>query len=262
MEKIKIVRNNNFVTYSSHSPRNRNLSLQAKGLLSVIMDLPDNYELKKTNLHTFSKNGRDATIAAFDELIENGYVVFQQEKSENGRFVNIEYAISDSPFTENPFTGNPFTENPFTENQESYINKHPTSNIDINKKTNKKEEKIGFDLDGLFDEEPKEKISPQPPDKKEEMFDVWWKLYPKKTSKEKCKSKFLKFTLNDCNICIEHTKKYAEVLTDAKFACDPNKYLSNKFFKEGQEWIDARDFRSSKSPYHVKENYTLNNQVI
>jgi hypothetical protein len=100
---IRVKHSTNFTQIHNDFLRNTKVSWKAKGLLCAIMSLPDNWIVKKTTLHQFSSDGRDATIRAFNELIQNRYVkqVTKYSKDNKGRFTNIVYLISDYPFTEN-----------------------------------------------------------------------------------------------------------------------------------------------------------------
>ena len=65
----------------------RNLSLKGKGLLCILLSLPNDWAVYKTQLCTFSKDGRDATIKAFDELVENNYITSVKRIDSKGRFI-------------------------------------------------------------------------------------------------------------------------------------------------------------------------------
>lgn len=100
---IRVKHSSNFTQIHNNFLRNPKVSWKAKGLLCTIMSLPDEWTVKKTTLHQFSSDGRDATIRAFNELIANGYVqqINKYKKDDKGRFTSIDYLISDYPFTEN-----------------------------------------------------------------------------------------------------------------------------------------------------------------
>ncbi|MFP3360422.1 hypothetical protein R0K17_24210, partial [Planococcus sp. SIMBA_143] len=53
-----------------------NLSLQAIGLLENLTSMPDSWVLHKTELYTrYAKNGRRSVLSAWNELIENNYII-------------------------------------------------------------------------------------------------------------------------------------------------------------------------------------------
>lgn len=119
------------------------MSLQATGLLCYLLHLPGDWKIRKTELFKNFKNGRDATIKAFNELILKGYIEEVEQRTKAGKFSGNDYYVSDEPyfnpvtenqetvkkqpFTEKPFTDKPFTEKPFTENQ-ALINNIDTNN--------------------------------------------------------------------------------------------------------------------------------------
>lgn len=100
--------------------RDKNLSLKAKGLLGILLSLPTDWCVYKSQLQQFSKDGRDATTAAFDELIENGFIAAIRRINNKGQFMGWDYVIyhertssnPDLPNTENPITENPVLDNP------------------------------------------------------------------------------------------------------------------------------------------------------
>lgn len=110
--------------------RDPNLSLKAKGLLCILISLPDDWAVYKTQLASYSKDGRDATIAAFDELIKYGYVVGIRRHNSKGQFAGYDYVVYREPIT--PFTENPKTDNPNTENPSLQIKNIQIKNKQIN----------------------------------------------------------------------------------------------------------------------------------
>lgn len=152
--------------------KDHSLSMKAKGLLTQIYSLPDDWEYSVTGLATLFYDGKEAVNNALQELIKHGYIVRTQRNDEFGRFDGYEYDIYETPqigVSENPFTGNPSTENPstgkpFTENQ-SQLN----TNIETTNEENTKE-----DINPLIS--PEEKLNL--------LFACFWKVYPKKANKK------------------------------------------------------------------------------
>jgi hypothetical protein len=113
---IRVRHDANFTQLSNEMLRDKNLSWKSKGLLSCLMSLPDEWVILKTALHQFAKDGRDSTTAAFNELIDNGYVKQFSIRDSKGRFARIDYIVSDiklkdTPITENQKSGNPISDN-------------------------------------------------------------------------------------------------------------------------------------------------------
>jgi hypothetical protein len=123
-------RNTPFVQIDKTPLQDKNLSLKAKGLLAYLLSLPDNWQIYVSELQNHSKDGRDSTTTALNELIENKYVL-REKKREKGKFKGYEYTVSDTPFTEKPKTVKPKTEN------NELIITNNNNNKDFNNKTSK-----------------------------------------------------------------------------------------------------------------------------
>lgn len=92
---IRVKHSNNFTQLSNDMLRDKSISWKAKGLLGCIMSLPDEWTIKKTTLFQFSKDGRDSTIAAFNELVSSGYAL-EVKSRVKGKF-SVKYIVSDKP---------------------------------------------------------------------------------------------------------------------------------------------------------------------
>ena len=86
-----------------------NLSLKAKGLWAFIMTKPDGWKINSRGLSTQLKEGREAIMSGLRELEENGYLTRGMVRQKDGRFVQ-----GDSILYETPWSGNSTTENPTT----------------------------------------------------------------------------------------------------------------------------------------------------
>lgn len=98
---------NNFTTLPNKTLQDKNLSLKAKGLLSVLLSLPDDWQVYKTNLHQFSQDGRDATIGAFNELLDKNYIHKFERKDIYGLF-GYDYVVYNEPIIPSGDSNNPF----------------------------------------------------------------------------------------------------------------------------------------------------------
>ena len=118
----RVHKDKNYTVMSNYHLQDKNLSLKAKGLLSIILSLPGDWEYSVAGLCELSKDGRDGVASALKELRIFGYVVCSSKKGEDGRFYGADYdvfeapqkgeCIADLPFTENPLTEKPLTEKP------------------------------------------------------------------------------------------------------------------------------------------------------
>lgn len=96
-EVIRIEKTKNFTVMSNHHFKDRNLSLRAKGLLSLMLSLPDDWSYNMKGLATLSKDGVDSVRSALHELERNGYMERRRLRSEKGRFTDTEYLIREVP---------------------------------------------------------------------------------------------------------------------------------------------------------------------
>lgn len=110
----------NFMMMQRHPIQREDMSMRAKGLLAYLMSLPQDWVIHRTELVSHFKDGKDAVFAALNELIDQGYVVRQQERGTKGKFGEVTYTASDvtmrSPQTDLPVAVKPVTELPVTVN--------------------------------------------------------------------------------------------------------------------------------------------------
>jgi hypothetical protein len=91
------------------------LSLKSKGLLCILLSLPSDWAVYKSQLQQFSSDGRDSTTSSFNELVENGYITAIRRINNKGQFMGWDYIVYNErvePITENPITENPYSVNP------------------------------------------------------------------------------------------------------------------------------------------------------
>ena len=92
------------------------MSLKAKGLLSLMLSLPDDWNYTVSGLVSLSKDGKDSVMSALSELEKFGYLKRERVVNDKGQFAGIEYNIY-----EEPQRGNPSAEIPISANQNSEI---------------------------------------------------------------------------------------------------------------------------------------------
>lgn len=138
---FRVEKNQNFVVMSNHHLRNREMSLKAKGLLSLILSLPPEWNYSLSGLCAICKESQTAMRSALKELETHGYLVRKRQKNSLGHF-EYEYIVYELPHTENGHTGIQHTQKEHTENrrqiskEELNINK---LNIDKENKDKEKE---------------------------------------------------------------------------------------------------------------------------
>lgn len=137
MAVIRVNKTADYTVMSNAHFKEKGMSLKAKGLLSMMLSLPDNWDYSINGLVALSKDGKDSVMNALTELEEFGYLIRSRVTDDKGRFAGYEYDIYEKPQTENPCAENPNTENPNSENptqlntNKSSTKKLKTKEIDI-----------------------------------------------------------------------------------------------------------------------------------
>ena len=117
MGVFRVNKNRNYTVMSNVHLRDKALPLKAKGLLSLMLSLPEDWDYSMRGLAKLSADGLDSTRAAVKALERSGYVVRRQLYDARGRFSNNEYTVFEipqpsSPSSDLPLTGKPSTEKP------------------------------------------------------------------------------------------------------------------------------------------------------
>lgn len=122
MAVFRIEKTKDFTIMSNHHLRNIKLSLKAKGLLSLMLSLPEDWDYTTKGLAYICKDGIDSIATALKELEQHGYLTRRRLRNENGQLGDIEYTIHEqpafsdeegvSPKRENPRQVNPRQEKP------------------------------------------------------------------------------------------------------------------------------------------------------
>lgn len=145
MNIITRKRNSNYTTISNVFLRDIRLSCKAKGILAVIMGLPDDWDFSIRGILSITKEGKDAVYSAIKELKDYGYCEVSEQKDNNGKFKGYSYCFSDeallqplpeNPYPEKPYPENPYPEKPLPENQpqlNTYIIKDLNNNTTFSK---------------------------------------------------------------------------------------------------------------------------------
>ena len=149
MAVFRVERNRGYTVMSNHHLRNRGLTLKAKGLLSQMLSLPDNWDYTLAGLSRINRESIDAIRTAVWELEKAGYITRRQGRDEKGKMAAIEYTIYEQPQLENPILENPTTDSPMLENPmtDNPTSENPTQlNKDISRTDLSKKEKSNTDI--------------------------------------------------------------------------------------------------------------------
>lgn len=170
---FKVEKNKNYTVMSNYHLRDKSLSLKAKGLLSFMLSLPDDWDYSLAGLCSICKEGKDAIRSTLKELKDNNYLVIEKSKNDKGLFEYtyiiyeepqiIEKSKEIYPDTENPYMDSPDMENPTQintnkQNTKKQIDKedkekHNILTLDLIKKGYIQNDDIqSFFYDDLFDE--------------------------------------------------------------------------------------------------------------
>lgn len=189
MAIMRIVKQSNFSIVSNSIIRDTRLSLKARGLLILMLSLPDCWQFSVKGLATLSGEGNDSIRGGIKELEEVSYLSRKRKHLPNGRLGEMEYTLYEQaqPKEEKPASDLPTLENPTQEKpiQEKPTQANPTllsTNI-INTDYIKNRERENKELK----EEPKllSRLNSQPlpletAQLQNEYFKRFWLMYPRK----------------------------------------------------------------------------------
>ena len=116
MAVFRIEKTRDYTVMSNHHLRNTALSLKAKGLLSLMLSLPEGWDYTTKGLARICKDGVDSICAGVRELEEQGYVIRERVRNANGQLGAIEYTILEQPRQPEPEREKPGRENPVQAN--------------------------------------------------------------------------------------------------------------------------------------------------
>ena len=137
MAVFRIEKTRDYTVMSNYHLRDMSLSLKAKGLLSLMLSLPENWDYTMKGLARICKDGIDSISGGIRELEAHGYLIRSRVRSANGQLGSIEYTIleqpkapsptQEKPIRENPVQANPMLAAPIQENP-AQLNKEESSN--------------------------------------------------------------------------------------------------------------------------------------
>lgn len=145
MAVIRVHKTADYTVMSNSHFREYGLSFKAKGILSQMLSLPDNWDYSVVGMTKLATDGKDSVMSGLAELEEFGYLKRTRTFDEKGRFTGYDYDIFETPQTEKPYAENPNTDNtntekPYAENPQQLNNNQSITNIS-NTNDKKKESK-------------------------------------------------------------------------------------------------------------------------
>ena len=131
MAVIRVEKTQNYTVMSNHHLRNKEMSLKAKGLMSLMLSLPPTWDYSIGGLVAICKESHTSIRSALKELEQNRYLVRERINSEKGYFT-YEYTLYEIPHTENLHTDKAYAAKGRTENR-TQIKKEKVKKEKINK---------------------------------------------------------------------------------------------------------------------------------
>ena len=149
MPVFRVEKNKGYTVMSNHHLRNHTLSLKAKGLLSQMLSLPDDWDYTLQGLAQINKESIDAIREAVRELERAGYIKRSRERDERGCLRGTVYTIYEQPHAE-PTPEEPTQEKPALNNptlEKPMLEKPTLENpMQLNTKSTKKRKRQSTDL--------------------------------------------------------------------------------------------------------------------
>ena len=116
MAVFRIEKTRDYTVMSNYHLRDMSLSLKAKGLLSLMLSLPENWDYTMKGLARICKDGIDSISGGIRELEAHGYLIRARVRGANGQLGSIEYTILEQPKAPSPTQEKPIRENPVQAN--------------------------------------------------------------------------------------------------------------------------------------------------
>ena len=112
MGTFRVHKTKDYTVMSNNHLRNKEMTLKAKGLLSQMLSLPDDWNYTIEGLASINKEGVDCISDTLTELEKFGYVIRKRIRDEKGRLRGTDYDIYEEPIREKPILDNPVLEKP------------------------------------------------------------------------------------------------------------------------------------------------------
>ena len=173
MAVIRVNKQTDYTVMSNYHFKEKGMTWKAKGVLSQMLSLPEDWDYSVEGLVGLSADGKDSVMSALKELEKFGYLKRTRVVDDKGKFVGFDYEIYESPQAEKPYAEKPNTENP----QQS--NTKIESTIINNKKKETLKERKNDEIDGVIDD-----------DTIYRWFAKIWEIYPHKVDKVQARKTF------------------------------------------------------------------------
>ena len=112
MPILRVEKNRNYSVISNVHLQDDSLSWKAKGLLSYLLSLPDDWQIYLEHLKNQSTDGRDSTRTGIKELLEKGYIERDFTRNEAGQIIGRDYIVLEKPTSDSPTSDYPTLDTP------------------------------------------------------------------------------------------------------------------------------------------------------
>lgn len=147
MATIRVEHNKNYTVMSNHHLRNNKLSLKAKGLLSYMLSLPEDWDYTIAGLSMSCKDGVDSIRSAIAELEATGYMSRSRLRSEDGTYRGTEYIVREYPISDEPIQENPIQVKPIqVKRSQLNTNIQSTNKLNTNQQSTKESKESEADF--------------------------------------------------------------------------------------------------------------------
>ena len=147
MAVFRVNKTSNYTVISNTHFKEKEMSLKAKGLLSLMLSLPEEWDYSINGLATLSKDGKDSVMNTLTELEQFGYLKRTRLFDDKGRYAGYDYDIFENPKLEYPYSAFPDTEIPNAENPAQLKTKGSSTNKSNTDKSITKRPKTYFKKD-------------------------------------------------------------------------------------------------------------------
>lgn len=196
MAVYRVEKTRGYTVMANYHLRDERLTLKAKGLLSLLLSLPDDWKISLRGLSLFTATCLESIQGGIRELTENGYITRSEEQAhdEKGRLAGFVYTIHEAPCTEKPYKEKPYKGFPDTLSTELLSTNIPpiAPQEEDNETPQSPPEAATAPLSGEPSSAP-EKREETPKKRKREkkaaswepvMFERFWKCYPRGEDKQ------------------------------------------------------------------------------
>lgn len=97
MAVIRVKKDRDYTVMANYHLHNKNLSLKAKGLLSLMLSFPNEWDYSVRGLTKICKDGADSIYSAIKELEQAGHIERKRIRNQRGQLITVEYIILEKP---------------------------------------------------------------------------------------------------------------------------------------------------------------------